>query len=112
MAQRAQKRRAEETKEKRNSRLSDMAQRVHERRAEETEEQRNTRLSAMVQHARDRHLNVIEGRNHHQIQNCSLLLIYLGENVGNVFRYLTSSLRQGMTHYSTSPVQTPGHVYM
>ncbi|GBN12687.1 hypothetical protein AVEN_123646-1 [Araneus ventricosus] len=58
-----------------------MAQRGHERRAEETEGQRNSQLSAMVQHARERRLNVIEGQNHHQLQNCSLLLIYLGENV-------------------------------
>ncbi|GBM90002.1 hypothetical protein AVEN_43450-1 [Araneus ventricosus] len=62
-----QKRGAEETEEKINSRLSDMAQRGHERKAEETEGQRNSRLSAMVQHARERRLNVIEGQNHHQI---------------------------------------------
>ncbi|GBM30881.1 hypothetical protein AVEN_9773-1, partial [Araneus ventricosus] len=43
MAQRGQDRRAEETEEQRNSRLSDMAQRGQERRAEETEEQRNSR---------------------------------------------------------------------
>ncbi|GBM86562.1 hypothetical protein AVEN_16908-1 [Araneus ventricosus] len=59
MAQRSLDRRAEETEEKINSRLSGMAQRGHERRAEETEGQRNSRLSAMVQHARDRRLNVI-----------------------------------------------------
>ncbi|GBN42796.1 hypothetical protein AVEN_137105-1, partial [Araneus ventricosus] len=35
MAQRGQKRRAEETEEQRNSRLSDMAQRSQERRAKE-----------------------------------------------------------------------------
>ncbi|GBN99036.1 hypothetical protein AVEN_69603-1 [Araneus ventricosus] len=40
MAQRGQDRRAEETEEQRNSRLSDMSQRGQERRAEETEEQR------------------------------------------------------------------------
>ncbi|GBM03033.1 hypothetical protein AVEN_14545-1 [Araneus ventricosus] len=91
MAQRGQDRRAEETEEQRNSRLSDMTQRVQERRAEETEEQRNrrlavmaqrgqrrraeetyeqrnSRLSAMLQHARERRLNVIEGQNQHQIQ--------------------------------------------
>ncbi|GBN68979.1 hypothetical protein AVEN_66551-1 [Araneus ventricosus] len=68
MAQRGRNRRAEETGEQNNSRLSDMAQRDHERRAEETEEQRNSRLSAVVQHARERLLNVIEGQNHHQIQ--------------------------------------------
>ncbi|GBO32307.1 hypothetical protein AVEN_16677-1 [Araneus ventricosus] len=45
-----------------------MAQRGQDRRAEETEEQRNSRLSAMVQHARERRLNVIEGQNQHQIQ--------------------------------------------
>ncbi|GBM40712.1 hypothetical protein AVEN_158531-1 [Araneus ventricosus] len=66
MTQRGVDRRAEETEENINSRLSDMAQRGHERRAEE---QRNSRLSAMVQHARERRLNVIEGQNHHQIQN-------------------------------------------
>ncbi|GBN16078.1 hypothetical protein AVEN_149052-1, partial [Araneus ventricosus] len=38
MAQRSQDRRAAETEEQRNSRLSDMAQRGQERRAEETEE--------------------------------------------------------------------------
>ncbi|GBM26306.1 hypothetical protein AVEN_66537-1 [Araneus ventricosus] len=68
MAQCGLDRRAEETEEKINSRLSDMVQRGHERRAEETDEQRNKRLSAMVQHAREPHLNVIEGQNHHQIQ--------------------------------------------
>ncbi|GBL55071.1 hypothetical protein AVEN_226782-1 [Araneus ventricosus] len=68
MAQRGQDRKVEEIEEKINSRLSDMAQRGHERRAEETEGQRNSRLSAMVQHARERRLNVIEGQNHHQIQ--------------------------------------------
>ncbi|GBM43143.1 hypothetical protein AVEN_77506-1 [Araneus ventricosus] len=45
-----------------------MAQRGQDRRAEETDEQRNSRLSAMVQHARERRLNVIEGQNQHQIQ--------------------------------------------
>ncbi|GBM28947.1 hypothetical protein AVEN_232040-1 [Araneus ventricosus] len=45
-----------------------MARRGQERRAEETEEQRNSRLSAIVQHARERRLNIIEGQNHHQIQ--------------------------------------------
>ncbi|GBN26808.1 hypothetical protein AVEN_111361-1 [Araneus ventricosus] len=68
MAQRGQKRRAEETEEQRNSRLAVMAQRGQERRAEGTDEQRNSRLSAMVQHARERRLNVIEGQNQHQIQ--------------------------------------------
>ncbi|GBM67975.1 hypothetical protein AVEN_218834-1 [Araneus ventricosus] len=48
MAQRSLDKRAEETEEKINSRLSDMAQRGYERRAEETEGQRNSRLSAMV----------------------------------------------------------------
>ncbi|GBM74669.1 hypothetical protein AVEN_58511-1 [Araneus ventricosus] len=45
-----------------------MAQRGRDRRAEETEEQNNSRLSAMIQHARERRLNVIEGQNHHQVQ--------------------------------------------
>ncbi|GBN14921.1 hypothetical protein AVEN_242025-1 [Araneus ventricosus] len=49
MAQRGQDRRAEETEEQRNSRLSDMAQRGQQRRAEETEEQRNRGLSHMAQ---------------------------------------------------------------
>ncbi|GBL72244.1 hypothetical protein AVEN_254794-1, partial [Araneus ventricosus] len=40
MAQRGQKRRAEETEEQRNRRLAVMAQRGQERRAEETDEQR------------------------------------------------------------------------
>ncbi|GBN73585.1 hypothetical protein AVEN_145789-1 [Araneus ventricosus] len=68
MGQRSQQRRAEETEEQRNSRLAIMAQRGQERRAEGTDEQRNSRLSAMLQHARERRLNVIEGQNHHQIQ--------------------------------------------
>ncbi|GBM97506.1 hypothetical protein AVEN_262328-1 [Araneus ventricosus] len=68
MGQRSQQRRAEETEEQRNSRLAKMAQGGQERRAEETDEQRNSRLSAMLQHARERRLNVIEGQNHHQIQ--------------------------------------------
>ncbi|GBN30367.1 hypothetical protein AVEN_45305-1 [Araneus ventricosus] len=68
MAQRGQDRRAKETEEQRNSRLSDMAQRGKERRAEETGKQRDSRLSAMLQHARERRLNIIEGQNHHQIQ--------------------------------------------
>ncbi|GBN07567.1 hypothetical protein AVEN_67208-1 [Araneus ventricosus] len=46
-AQRNLDRRAEETEEQNNSRLSVMAQSGHERRAEETEGQRNSRLSAM-----------------------------------------------------------------
>ncbi|GBM74260.1 hypothetical protein AVEN_210019-1 [Araneus ventricosus] len=58
MAQRGQNRRAEETEEQNNSRLSVMTQRGHERRAVETEEQSNSRLSAMVQHGRERRLNV------------------------------------------------------
>ncbi|GBM12554.1 hypothetical protein AVEN_188716-1 [Araneus ventricosus] len=41
MAQRGQKRRAEETEEQRNSRMSDMTQCGQERKAEETEEERN-----------------------------------------------------------------------
>ncbi|GBN94069.1 hypothetical protein AVEN_132514-1 [Araneus ventricosus] len=68
MAQRGQKRRAEETEEQRNRGLSHMAQSGLERRAEETEEQRNSRLAAMLQHARERRLNVIAGQNHHLIQ--------------------------------------------
>ncbi|GBM42215.1 hypothetical protein AVEN_100393-1 [Araneus ventricosus] len=47
MAQRGQRRRAEETDEQRNSRLAVMGQRSQERRAEGTDEQRNSRLSAM-----------------------------------------------------------------
>ncbi|GBN99254.1 hypothetical protein AVEN_140812-1 [Araneus ventricosus] len=54
MAQRVQDRRAEETEEQRNSRLSDMAQRGQERRAEETEEQRNRRLAVMRQRSQQR----------------------------------------------------------
>ncbi|GBL67594.1 hypothetical protein AVEN_39511-1 [Araneus ventricosus] len=54
MAQRGQDRRAEETEEQRNSRLSDMAQRGQERRAEETEEQRNRRLAVMAQRGQER----------------------------------------------------------
>ncbi|GBM09825.1 hypothetical protein AVEN_234657-1 [Araneus ventricosus] len=46
IAQRGQKRKAEETEEQRNSLLSDMAQRGQERKAEE---QRNSRLSDMAQ---------------------------------------------------------------
>ncbi|GBN59332.1 hypothetical protein AVEN_275578-1 [Araneus ventricosus] len=76
MAQRGRDRRAEETEEQNNSRLSDMAQRDHERTAEETEEQRNSRLSAMVQHAKERRLNVIKGQNHHQIQTFMQLELY------------------------------------
>ncbi|GBM07818.1 hypothetical protein AVEN_33100-1 [Araneus ventricosus] len=53
MVQRGQKRRAEETEEQRNSRLSDMAQRGQERKAEETEEQRNSRLSDMTQRSQE-----------------------------------------------------------
>ncbi|GBN75491.1 hypothetical protein AVEN_188462-1 [Araneus ventricosus] len=68
MAQRGQRRSAEETDEQRNSRLVVMGQRSQQRRAEETDEQRNSRLSAILQHARERRLNVIEGQNHHQIQ--------------------------------------------
>ncbi|GBN35342.1 hypothetical protein AVEN_104753-1 [Araneus ventricosus] len=68
MAQRCLDRRAEETEEQNNSRLSVMAQSGQKRRAEETEEKRNSRLSAMVQHARERRLNDIERQNHHQIQ--------------------------------------------
>ncbi|GBN62889.1 hypothetical protein AVEN_229270-1 [Araneus ventricosus] len=67
-AQRSLDRRAEETEEQNNSRMSAMAQSGHERRAEEKEGQRNSRLSSMVQHARERRLTVIEGQNHHQIQ--------------------------------------------
>ncbi|GBO03412.1 hypothetical protein AVEN_172180-1 [Araneus ventricosus] len=54
MAQRGQDRRAEETEEQRNSRLSDMTQHGQERRAEETEEQRNSRLSEKVQRGQQR----------------------------------------------------------
>ncbi|GBN01294.1 hypothetical protein AVEN_201315-1 [Araneus ventricosus] len=54
MAQRGQDRRAEETEEQRNSRLSDMAQRGQERRAEETEEQRNRRLAVKGQRSQQR----------------------------------------------------------
>ncbi|GBM20698.1 hypothetical protein AVEN_105939-1 [Araneus ventricosus] len=65
MAQRSLDRRAKETEEQNNNRLSVMAQRGQKRRAEETEEKINSRLSGMVQHARERRLNVIEGQNHH-----------------------------------------------
>ncbi|GBO13190.1 hypothetical protein AVEN_237357-1 [Araneus ventricosus] len=68
MAQRGQKRRAEETEDKINSRLSDMVQRGHERRAEETEGQRNSRLPAMVQHARERRLMLLKDKITNQIQ--------------------------------------------
>ncbi|GBL82368.1 Acyl-CoA dehydrogenase family member 11 [Araneus ventricosus] len=61
MTHRGHDRRAEETEEQRNSRLSVMAQRGQERRAEEIEEQRNRQLSSMLQHARERRLNVTEG---------------------------------------------------
>ncbi|GBL82502.1 hypothetical protein AVEN_252619-1 [Araneus ventricosus] len=54
MAQRGQKRRAEETEERRNKGLSDMAQRGQERKAEETEEQRSSRLSDMAQRSQER----------------------------------------------------------
>ncbi|GBN49661.1 hypothetical protein AVEN_263022-1 [Araneus ventricosus] len=54
MALRGQDRRAEETEEQRNSRLSDMAQRGQDRRAEETEEQRNRRLAVMGQRSQQR----------------------------------------------------------
>ncbi|GBN07528.1 hypothetical protein AVEN_252901-1 [Araneus ventricosus] len=54
MAQRGQKRRAEETEEQRNRRSSDMAQCGQERNAEETEEQRNSRLSDMAQRSQER----------------------------------------------------------
>ncbi|GBL85264.1 hypothetical protein AVEN_222732-1 [Araneus ventricosus] len=63
--------RTEERKKQKNKEIDD-CQTWHnmamERRAEETDEQRNSRLSAMLQHARERRLNVIEGQNHHQIQ--------------------------------------------
>ncbi|GBN96978.1 hypothetical protein AVEN_107573-1 [Araneus ventricosus] len=52
MAQRGQKRRAEESEEQRNRGLSETAQRGHERRAEETEEQRNGRLKDQTALAR------------------------------------------------------------
>ncbi|GBL94691.1 hypothetical protein AVEN_84001-1 [Araneus ventricosus] len=51
MAQRERERKAEETEEQRNSRLSDMAQRNQER---TTEEQRNSRLSDMAQRNQER----------------------------------------------------------
>ncbi|GBL76380.1 hypothetical protein AVEN_53161-1 [Araneus ventricosus] len=54
MAQRGQKRRAEETEEQRNRGLSHMAQRGLERKTEETEEQRNSRLSDMAQRSQER----------------------------------------------------------
>ncbi|GBM84023.1 hypothetical protein AVEN_110152-1 [Araneus ventricosus] len=54
MAQRSLDRRAEETEEQNNSRLSVMPQRDQKRRAEETEEQRNRGLSDMAQHGQDR----------------------------------------------------------
>ncbi|GBM51465.1 hypothetical protein AVEN_197026-1 [Araneus ventricosus] len=54
MAQRGQKKRAEETEEQRNKGLSHMAQRGLERKTEETEEQRNSRLSDMAQRIQGR----------------------------------------------------------
>ncbi|GBL88717.1 hypothetical protein AVEN_195689-1 [Araneus ventricosus] len=54
MAQRGQKRRAEETEEQRNRGLSHMAQRGLERKTEETEEQRNSRLSDMAQRSQEK----------------------------------------------------------
>ncbi|GBO12560.1 hypothetical protein AVEN_13981-1 [Araneus ventricosus] len=54
MAQRGQDRRAEETEEQRNRRLSDMAQSGQVRRAEETEEQRKRRLAEMGQGSQQR----------------------------------------------------------
>ncbi|GBM15140.1 hypothetical protein AVEN_242178-1 [Araneus ventricosus] len=54
MAQRGQKRRAEETEEQGNRGLSHMAQRGLERKTEETEEQRNSRLSDMARRSQER----------------------------------------------------------
>ncbi|GBN05454.1 hypothetical protein AVEN_162554-1 [Araneus ventricosus] len=62
MAQCSLDRRAEETEEQNNSRLSVMAQRGQERRAGETEGQRNSRLSDMVQHARKRRLMLLKDK--------------------------------------------------
>ncbi|GBO22786.1 hypothetical protein AVEN_207133-1 [Araneus ventricosus] len=60
MAQLGQDRRAEETEEPSNSRLSDMVQRGKERRAEETEEQRNRRLAVMGQRSQQRRVEETE----------------------------------------------------
>ncbi|GBN29252.1 hypothetical protein AVEN_267239-1 [Araneus ventricosus] len=54
MAQRSLDRRAEETEEENNSRLSVMAQRDQKRRAEETEEKINRRLSDMAERSQER----------------------------------------------------------
>ncbi|GBN74423.1 hypothetical protein AVEN_120691-1 [Araneus ventricosus] len=54
MAQRGQDRKAEETEEQRNSRLSYLAHSGQERIAEETEEQRNRRLAVMGQRSQQR----------------------------------------------------------
>ncbi|GBM84025.1 hypothetical protein AVEN_110153-1 [Araneus ventricosus] len=60
MAQRSLDRRAEETEEQNNSRLSVMPQRGQKRRAEETEEQRNRGLSDMAQRGQERKAEEIE----------------------------------------------------
>ncbi|GBN83823.1 hypothetical protein AVEN_163596-1 [Araneus ventricosus] len=91
-----------------------MARRGRDRRAEETEEQNNSRLSAMVQHARERRLNVIEGQNHHQIQTFMQLELFFTPYLfkGECRTYV--SLR----HFSSPPGNdtlfdmaraTPGH---
>ncbi|GBM07259.1 hypothetical protein AVEN_25508-1 [Araneus ventricosus] len=54
MAQRSLDRRAEETEEQNNSRLSVMAQRGQKRRAEATEEKINSRLSDMAQRSQEK----------------------------------------------------------
>ncbi|GBO04881.1 hypothetical protein AVEN_48076-1 [Araneus ventricosus] len=69
MAQRGQKRRAEETEEQRNRGLSHMAQRELERKTEETEEQRNSRLSDMAQRSQERRAKEIRRTKEWSIDN-------------------------------------------
>ncbi|GBM77101.1 hypothetical protein AVEN_77621-1 [Araneus ventricosus] len=78
MAQRGQKRRAEETEEQRNRGLSHMAQRGLERKTEETEEQRNSRLSDMAQHSQERRAKEIRRTKEWSIgENFVLQAVYL-----------------------------------
>ncbi|GBN13875.1 hypothetical protein AVEN_270093-1 [Araneus ventricosus] len=78
MAQRGQKRRAEETEEKRNRGLSQMAQRGLERKTEETEEQRNSRLSDMAQRSQERRAKEIR-----RTKERSIGLFYLYSELNN-----------------------------
>ncbi|GBM29802.1 hypothetical protein AVEN_159823-1 [Araneus ventricosus] len=61
MAQRSLDRRAEETEEKTNSRLSDMVQRGHKREPKKQKD-KESRLSALVKHAREPCLNVMKDK--------------------------------------------------